>query len=50
VIQRRLQDPLALLLLDGTFEPGDTVAAGAPAGEIVLEKRAPAPAGTDRTE
>jgi ATP-dependent Clp protease ATP-binding subunit ClpB len=50
VIQRRLQDPLALKLLDGTFEPGDTVAADAPSGAIVLEKRAHAPAGAGRTE
>ena len=50
VIQRRLQDPLALKLLDGTFEPGDTVAADAPAGAIVLEKQVLAPAATGRTE
>jgi ATP-dependent Clp protease ATP-binding subunit ClpB len=47
-IQRRLQDPLALKLLDGTIEPGDTVVADAPAGEILLAKGTPSPTATGR--
>jgi len=38
VIQKRLVDPLAIAMLDGTFRDGDTVRADARDGEIVLEK------------
>ena len=38
-IQRLLQDPLALALLNGEFDEGDTVAAGAQGGHIVFTKR-----------
>jgi len=36
VIQKRLVDPLALRILDGTFAAGDTVVAEAQDGELVL--------------
>ena len=36
-IQRMIQDPLALKLLDGTFAPGTVVRADVHAGEIVLQ-------------
>ena len=36
VIQKRLVDPLALRILDGTFATGDTVVAEAQDGELVL--------------
>jgi len=49
-IQRRLQDPLALKLLDGTFEPGDRVLADAPSGSVVLDEDPAVPAGPGRTE
>ncbi len=45
VIQKRLIDPLALQILDGTFTAGDTVLVGAQDGGLVLElagERAPA--------
>ncbi len=42
VIQKRLVDPLALAILEGTFIPGDTVLVGAEGGELTLTK-APAP-------
>jgi ATP-dependent Clp protease ATP-binding subunit ClpB len=38
VIQKRLVDPLAIAILDGTFREGDTVRADARDGEVVLEK------------
>ena len=38
-IQRRLQDPLALRLLNGDFTEGDTVLAGVQGGDIVFTKR-----------
>jgi ATP-dependent Clp protease ATP-binding subunit ClpB len=38
VIQKRLVDPLAIAILDGTFREGDTVGADAREGEIVLDK------------
>ncbi len=41
-IQRMVQDPLALRLLNGDFADGDTVLAGAKGGEIVFTKRAEA--------
>jgi ATP-dependent Clp protease ATP-binding subunit ClpB len=44
-IQRLLENPLALRLLEGDFADGDAVRVDAPDGEIVFEKdRAPAPA------
>jgi len=36
VIQKRLVDPLALAILEGTFVPGDTVLVGAGDGELTL--------------
>src|SRR4051795_538895 len=44
VIQKRLVDPLAIAILDGTFREGDTVRADARDGEVVLEKAAVAAA------
>src|SRR5262245_6559868 len=38
-IQRRVQDPLALKLLEGTFKEGDAVVADAKNGEIVFAKQ-----------
>ena len=38
-IQRMIQDPLALALLNGEFAEGDTVLAGAQSGKIVFTKR-----------
>jgi len=38
VIQRRLQDPLAMAVLDGKFREGDTVLVDAEKGELVLRK------------
>ena len=38
-IQRLVQDPLALKLLEGVFKDGDTVVADAKEGEIVFAKR-----------
>jgi ATP-dependent Clp protease ATP-binding subunit ClpB len=38
VIQKRLVDPLALALLEGTFRPGDAVRVDAAGGELVLAK------------
>ncbi|MHC4821030.1 MAG: ATP-dependent Clp protease ATP-binding subunit, partial [Planctomycetota bacterium] len=38
VIQKRVQDPLALHLLDGTFAEGDTVRVTARDGEFAFEK------------
>jgi ATP-dependent Clp protease ATP-binding subunit ClpB len=38
-IQRLVQDPLALKLLEGVFKDGDTVVADARQGEIVFAKR-----------
>jgi ATP-dependent Clp protease ATP-binding subunit ClpB len=38
VIQRRLQDPLAMALLDGKFGEGDTVLIDAERGELVMRK------------
>jgi len=38
-IQRLVQDPLALKLLEGVFKDGDTVVADAKDGEIVFAKR-----------
>jgi ATP-dependent Clp protease ATP-binding subunit ClpB len=43
VIQKRLVDPLALAILEGRFQPGETVRVDAADGELVLE-RAEAPA------
>jgi len=38
VIQRRLQDPLAMAVLDGKFGEGDTVLVDAEKGELLLRK------------
>jgi ATP-dependent Clp protease ATP-binding subunit ClpB len=38
VIQRRIQDPLAMAVLDGQFKEGDTVVVDAERGEFVLRK------------
>ncbi|TMC30834.1 MAG: AAA family ATPase, partial [Chloroflexi bacterium] len=38
VIQRRIQDPLALAILDGKFAEGDTVLVDAEKGELVMRK------------
>jgi ATP-dependent Clp protease ATP-binding subunit ClpB len=38
VIQKRLVDPLAIAILDGTFRDGDTVRADARDGELALQK------------
>jgi len=38
VIQRQVQDPLALSLLRGEFEEGDTVRVDAPNGHVTFEK------------
>ena len=38
VIQRRLQDPLALKLLEGEFSDGDRIRVDVRAGEFVFEK------------
>jgi ATP-dependent Clp protease ATP-binding subunit ClpB len=38
VIQRRIQDPLAMAVLDGKFREGDTVLVDAEQGELVLRK------------
>ncbi|MBM3823914.1 MAG: ATP-dependent chaperone ClpB [Verrucomicrobia bacterium] len=40
-LQERLLDPLALKLLDGTFKPGDSIAASLVGGELHLEKKRP---------
>jgi ATP-dependent Clp protease ATP-binding subunit ClpB len=38
VIQRRIQDPLAMAVLDGKFREGDTVLVDAEKGQLVLRK------------
>jgi ATP-dependent Clp protease ATP-binding subunit ClpB len=38
VIQRRIQDPLALEILDGKFQEGDTIEVDAKAGQLVIKK------------
>ena len=38
-IQRRIQDPLALALLNGEFSEGDTLLAGAQGGKMIFTKR-----------
>jgi ATP-dependent Clp protease ATP-binding subunit ClpB len=42
VIQRRLQDPIAMAILDGRFREGSTVDADVENGELVLHAGAPA--------
>ena len=37
VLQRRLQNPLALAMLEGRFKEGDAVRVEARDGELVLE-------------
>ena len=38
VIQRRIQDPLAMAILDGKFGEGDTVVVDAEKGELIMRK------------
>jgi len=38
-IQRLIQDPLALKLLEGEFKDGDAIVADAKGGEIVFRKQ-----------
>ena len=38
VIQRRIQDPLAMAVLDGKFREGDTVLVDGEKGELLLRK------------
>ena len=38
-IQRLIQDPLALALLNGEFHDGDTILVGVQGGRIVFEKQ-----------
>jgi ATP-dependent Clp protease ATP-binding subunit ClpB len=45
VIQRRLQDPLALSLLEGTFHDGDHIEVGVERGQLVMKKAERVPAG-----
>jgi ATP-dependent Clp protease ATP-binding subunit ClpB len=40
VIQRRLQDPLALKLLQGDFVDGDVIRVDAPNGELIFQREA----------
>jgi ATP-dependent Clp protease ATP-binding subunit ClpB len=42
-IQRQIQDPLALGLLEGRFAPGDTVEVDGEDGGVTLRKRPPVP-------
>ncbi|HYM96260.1 MAG TPA: hypothetical protein VET26_03080, partial [Candidatus Sulfotelmatobacter sp.] len=37
-IQRLVQDPLAMMLLEGRFSEGDTIEVGAAAGELTFAK------------
>jgi ATP-dependent Clp protease ATP-binding subunit ClpB len=41
VIQRRLQDPIAMAILEGRFSEGDTVAVDAKDGQITISRAAP---------
>jgi ATP-dependent Clp protease ATP-binding subunit ClpB len=41
VIQRRLQDPIAMAILDGRFSEGDTVAVDANDGQITISRAEP---------
>ncbi|MGH7533631.1 MAG: hypothetical protein ACREL4_10105 [Gemmatimonadales bacterium] len=43
VVQQRLQNPLALAVLDGTYHPGDTIKVGV-TGKDLSFKRQPGPA------
>ena len=43
VIQRQVQDPLAVALLRGDFVEGDTVRVDAPDGQVTFEKVGPTP-------
>jgi ATP-dependent Clp protease ATP-binding subunit ClpB len=45
VIQRRLQDPLALALLEGTFHDGDHIEVDVDRGQLVMKKAERVPAG-----
>ncbi len=51
VIQKRLVDRLALAILEGRFQAGDTVRVEAADGDLVLERATPSePAGLDAAE
>jgi len=45
VIQRRLQDPLALALLEGKFHDGDHIEVDVDRGQLVMKKAERIPAG-----
>jgi ATP-dependent Clp protease ATP-binding subunit ClpB len=45
VIQRRLQDPLALALLEGKFHDGDHIEVGVDRGQLAMKKAERVPAG-----
>jgi len=42
VIQRRLQDPIAMAILEGRYGEGDTVQVDAAGGELTIDRRAAA--------
>ena len=42
-IQRLLQDPLAMMLLEGQFSEGDTIEVGVAGGELTFAKAQVAP-------
>jgi ATP-dependent Clp protease ATP-binding subunit ClpA len=43
VIQRRLQDPIAMAILEGRFSEGDTILVDAKDGQIVISGAEPSP-------
>jgi ATP-dependent Clp protease ATP-binding subunit ClpB len=47
VIQRRLQDPIAMAILEGKYGEGDTVQVDVAGGELTIDKAA-APAADPR--
>jgi ATP-dependent Clp protease ATP-binding subunit ClpB len=51
VIQRRMQDPIAMAILEGRFTEGDTIEVDASDGQIVITRGEPAatPATADMT-
>ena len=48
VIQRRLQDPIAMGILEGRFHEGDAIEVGVVGGEVVLHPRHPEKADSDQ--
>jgi ATP-dependent Clp protease ATP-binding subunit ClpA len=40
VLQRRIQDPVAVGILEGRFREGDTIVVDVENGELVLRRRA----------